>query len=776
LRKVLLARGLKCPGCSFDQLRAKVMDTWRIQRQDNHENAKQVKPTASKKDSEKADRSPEEPKTSTDFAQLQMELKASPNLAKAIAAKATGAVQTVVQKAMDAVGDVENAAGSAVIGVKDAAGSTVNGVAVGVGKAHNVAGNAAMSMVGVGSAAQTGVSLVVSVAANTVANTATSAANTVATTATSAANTVATTATSATRTVGHVASTTGSGVSRAANTVAAGAVQGVHAAGGAVGAAATATQHGVVGAAQSTKSGVTSALGHAHDGVHDATQAASVKASYLFKSLAKFFYREGNMKTIAAHSKDNSRRHAASRNPHFSLSKPDGNDTQELVPEGDKAASGGAAWENKKQNDKVEYEELKLPYNDIAAKIKNIHVVKGFANKPAADQAAELFSRSKQMESKLVFEPGTVGLDVGEASGFVTSVSEAEQAHRLGVRVGMRFLTVAGKPYTAWRYHDAKAGTKKYEVTFAQAVPEKISLMNTHRNEMSADEAEQWDRSSLNSSAESVHERLPNALTVLKRPQHVMSTLTEQLKQLKADLDSEDQSGLEQAAEQKNELEEVLDVQRQNTTEMRRENRRLESEIDDVRQNNDNLRQRAIQLQQYAEEMRVDLRDFQNNLSVAEEYVSKSLQAGDKHEGKLNILRHLELQEAEESSKTAHKQQLSDFDEEPATEVALLQLADVGDALSYVNTIGQRFSDLKQEQEASFKALRMQFDKQLQDETARQIVFLGQQEELKEDKAKAVELNNQLSAAVKHLTKTTSSLEGILQGLRKYSSNVGKEN
>jgi len=78
-----------------------------------------------------------------------------------------------------------------------------------------------------------------------------------------------------------------------------------------------------------------------------------------------------------------------------------------------------------------------------------------------AEQAAEL---------KVFFEPRTrVGIDADWQIGTVTFVDEVHQAHQLGVRVGMRLSTVAGKPYTKDRYDTAKISHHRFKVTFAQA-------------------------------------------------------------------------------------------------------------------------------------------------------------------------------------------------------------------------------------------------------------------------------------------------------------------
>jgi len=77
----------------------------------------------------------------------------------------------------------------------------------------------------------------------------------------------------------------------------------------------------------------------------------------------------------------------------------------------------------------------------------------------------------KDAELKVVFEPGPVDIAANWETGLVKDVSEGGQAYRLGARAGIRFLTVAGKPYTKDRLLAARAGTENYEVTFAPVGP-----------------------------------------------------------------------------------------------------------------------------------------------------------------------------------------------------------------------------------------------------------------------------------------------------------------
>jgi len=99
---------------------------------------------------------------------------------------------------------------------------------------------------------------------------------------------------------------------------------------------------------------------------------------------------------------------------------------------------------------------------------KTVHTIEGwFPPKywKATTKAAEL---------KVKLKPGKIGdIDADWQNGLVTFVDEAHEAHRFGVRVGMRFLTVAGKPYTKDRYDTACNSGLHVDFTFAQA--DKIS-------------------------------------------------------------------------------------------------------------------------------------------------------------------------------------------------------------------------------------------------------------------------------------------------------------
>lgn len=69
---------------------------------------------------------------------------------------------------------------------------------------------------------------------------------------------------------------------------------------------------------------------------------------------------------------------------------------------------------------------------------------------------------------KVQFEPSEIGVGADYSSGYVQDVPHGGQADRLGVRVGMRFLSVAGKPYSETELDAAIAGGKSFEVVLAQ--------------------------------------------------------------------------------------------------------------------------------------------------------------------------------------------------------------------------------------------------------------------------------------------------------------------
>jgi len=92
--------------------------------------------------------------------------------------------------------------------------------------------------------------------------------------------------------------------------------------------------------------------------------------------------------------------------------------------------------------------------------------------------SVEALTYVQAAELTVVFEPGAVGITADWMSGLVQYIAEDGQAHRLGVRAGMRFLTVEGEPYTEDRFVAATAGAKSYEATFAQ-----VSACNAKFNE-----------------------------------------------------------------------------------------------------------------------------------------------------------------------------------------------------------------------------------------------------------------------------------------------------
>lgn len=100
----------------------------------------------------------------------------------------------------------------------------------------------------------------------------------------------------------------------------------------------------------------------------------------------------------------------------------------------------------------------------------------------ASAASESTFAKVKAAELKVFFKPGPVGVYI-DRTDVVTTVDEQKQAHRLGIRDGMHFLTVKGKPYTPARYVAARAGTESYEVTFAQATRSTPAEATRKKNE-----------------------------------------------------------------------------------------------------------------------------------------------------------------------------------------------------------------------------------------------------------------------------------------------------
>jgi len=71
-------------------------------------------------------------------------------------------------------------------------------------------------------------------------------------------------------------------------------------------------------------------------------------------------------------------------------------------------------------------------------------------------------------ELKIVFEPSTLGLRVEWHSGRVANVYDGGQADIFGVRPGMFFRSVAGKPFTKALLQAAIDGSTNYEVAFTE--------------------------------------------------------------------------------------------------------------------------------------------------------------------------------------------------------------------------------------------------------------------------------------------------------------------
>jgi len=131
-----------------------------------------------------------------------------------------------------------------------------------------------------------------------------------------------------------------------------------------------------------------------------------------------------------------------------------------------------AAEKKKAAKDAVEKKSVEKAASKAAEKQASEKAAREAAEKEAAEkaagEAAEKEVAEKAGELKVVFEPGHLGITADWTTGVVTRITKEKQAHRSGVLVGMRLLTVDGEPYTKKRWDAAKTGSHSYGVTFAE--------------------------------------------------------------------------------------------------------------------------------------------------------------------------------------------------------------------------------------------------------------------------------------------------------------------
>merc|ERR1719424_235594 len=96
------------------------------------------------------------------------------------------------------------------------------------------------------------------------------------------------------------------------------------------------------------------------------------------------------------------------------------------------------------------------------------------------------------------------------------------------------------------------------------------------------------------------------------------------------------------------------------------------------------------------------------------------------------------------------------------------------EARAVVSTIGNKFNDLAVQQEAGLTTLREIFETELKDETDIQLQLMQEHGELAETKDSAIELQEQLEAAVMHLEKSKTVMQSKLDGMRGYAAELSE--
>mmetsp|Transcript_50122 Transcript_50122/g.108903 ORF Transcript_50122/g.108903 Transcript_50122/m.108903 type:complete len:367 (+) Transcript_50122:85-1185(+) len=203
--------------------------------------------------------------------------------------------------------------------------------------------------------------------------------------------------------------------------------------------------------------------------------------------------------------------------------------------------------------------------------------------------------------------------------------------------------------------------------------------------------------------------------------------------------------------------------------------------IDSLERESSELLQKAQSLSKENDLLREDLRDLQMNVSTAEEFIDRALDASDDSEREeLDVLRKLERREEGRTALSEHQQRMEEI--AGATGISLLavhaaaraQPPSEQDTMGTVETLKASFDRLQKEQLESIAEMKRLFLEEQSKSSERLAELLRVQGGLNTTRNKAQQLHSDLRKAVEHLQAVHESLESQATKLRLFIGSLSR--
>jgi len=259
--------------------------------------------------------------------------------------------------------------------------------------------------------------------------------------------------------------------------------------------------------------------------------------------------------------------------------------------------------------------------------------------------------------------------------------------------------------------------------------------------------------------------------TLVDSQSQIVNEIASKMVELKANVGKADSSNRQSLDEAKALYQRKLLEQQSNTTRLREINQHLEDDIQSLVSNNTKLRQKAHELKKQSLALRAQVTAAESNLTLAQEFVSKELL--DDSNDDFQFLKDLRINESEVAAAQAHTFAVNHFGKKKL--VAFLQLENDAEPVELIHNVGNKFSELSVQVEASKLALEQSFNQSFSHEAIVQESILAKHRALLDERQKQLALQSKLIDAVAHTERTKTYLSNRIAHLRSYALRLSSQ-
>jgi len=278
------------------------------------------------------------------------------------------------------------------------------------------------------------------------------------------------------------------------------------------------------------------------------------------------------------------------------------------------------------------------------------------------------------------------------------------------------------------------------------------------------------------STRQSSQAQLPDIRTVLSRPKHAFNNVNHDVSDLAEQLHAVNEESIEEAEAQKAEFDKQLIDLQHNISFQIEENLKVAKDIAQLDEGIKSLRSQTSEISIENTKYRRDLETMQANMSLAKEYLEKSIKKTDEplaQTADLAVLDELDREDEAHMARKAHKKSLSEI----SPQLSLLQVSKPlttrrTHARGLLKNLSNSLDHLLEEHEASLDSLKADFVLEFDQNTKHHDELVEEFSRQNKTRAEKTTLGSRLEVAVAHLTKTNKKLKKRRESFITFARNL----